>query len=534
LPAVSSPALPDGLASSRSAADRPGLARRVIVALALVTVAPPLVVSLIALAQRAAGRGPTPGLVWLASIVAAVGLGLATLAGRGPLVAFAARLDPAWDGTWHARRGVAFAWILLALVGAAQVGRLSLFMADPALRGASTYPPVDEGVTHMCMSAYVHAGDLSRRGDPNLYDEHHYPAFLGGTLGHAAPMTSPVANLAEWLEDPFEYPPPFLLLPRLGLALSNDFLVLRTGWFALKLAVLFAALLVVGRALAAERRRFALLLAPALLASLPIMFDLQFGQAHLIAILAAMGGMLAFARGRRALGGALLGASVAAKVFPGILLVYLLLRRDFRAVAWTIGAVGVYALAGLLVLGPAPFATFYDYQLPRIASGEAFSFFMRSDLTIAANWGVFGIPIKLGRLGVPGMTTGVARAVTWVYTFFVLGATVVAARRRRAAERGDAEEPLVWLALLILGSLRSPLAPNVYVGAPALWLLALLAPEVRRRPLAIALYVVSFIAIGGLPPMPSPEATIVVWMSGQLAMLALGFWIACRVKRAQV
>jgi hypothetical protein len=45
---------------------------------------------------------------------------------------------------------------------------------------------------------------------------------------------------------------------------------------------------------------------------------------------------------------------------------------------------------------------------------------------------------------------------------------------------------------------------------------------------------VSFVAIGGLPPMPSPEATLVVWMSGHLAMLALGFWIVCRGKPAQV
>jgi hypothetical protein len=103
-------------------------------------------------------------------------------------------------------------------------------------------------------------------------------------------------------------------------------------------------------------------------------------------------------------------------------------------------------------------------------------------------------------------------------------ATIVAGRRARAA----GAPPLVWLALLLLGSLRSPLAPNVYVAAPALWLLALGAGELRGRPGAIAALVGAWVVIGGLPPLGSPQATIVGWMVGQLIAMAIAFWIVLR------
>jgi hypothetical protein len=482
-------------------------------------VAPPLAVALVSIGQRAAGASQTPVVTWLSALALVVVLSGAAVFGRGPLLNAARRLDPSWDGALRRRPRLAPAWTLLALVSVVQLGRLAVFMADASQRWASTYPPVDEGVTHMCMSAYVHAADLSRRVD-NVYSELFYPAFGSGALGHTTSMDSPVANLSAWLEDPFEYPPPFLLLPRLGLLLTNDFLVLRTASFALKFVVLVIALYAVASALSLERRRLALLLMPALASSLPIMFDLQFGQFHLVTIVLAIGGMLAFRREHAALGGLLLGAAIACKIFPGILLVYLVVRREWRALAATIGGVLVLCVLSVVVLGAKPWHAFITYQLPRIASGEAFSFFLKSDLTVASNWSIYGIPIKLKRLGVPGMTLGVARLLAWLYMVPLVAMTVVAARRAQRLEI----EPLVWLAALALASLRSPLAPNVYVGAPALWLLTLLASDIGGRARIIALFVVTFVAIGGLPPLPSAEGTILLWMTGQIAMLAVGFW----------
>lgn len=56
---------------------------------------------------------------------------------------------------------------------------------------------------------------------------------------------------------------------------------------------------------------------------------------------------------------------------------------------WTLVFAAIYAIAGLLVLGPGPFIAFFTYHLPRVASGEAFAFFLNTDLTVTTNASVY-------------------------------------------------------------------------------------------------------------------------------------------------
>ena len=91
---------------------------------------------------------------------------------------------------------------------------------------------------------------------------------------------------------------------------------------------------------------------------LTTLFPLQMGNAQLLYIVTAMLGMVAFARGRHALGGLLLAFTIVGKMFPGILLVYLAVRRDGRAVAWTCAWSVVFLLATLADVGWAPFPYF--------------------------------------------------------------------------------------------------------------------------------------------------------------------------------
>ena len=444
--------------------------------------------------------------------------------GKGPLPLIAGRFPPQLDGALKRRPLVGALSFTLTFVGLVQVARLSCFMADPALRWGSAYPPVEFGVSHMCISAYVHAGDLSSRNAANVYAEEYYPAFQGddSTAGRQPP--SPVKNLDAHLRDAFEYPPPFLLLPRAALALTNDFLDIRTAWFMLQLPLFCALVLALASFTGGSRGMVAGLLLPGLLASFPFMFNFQFGQFHLAAIMLASGGMLAFARGWNRTGGVLLGAAVVTKVFPGLLLVYLAFQGRFRPIFWTIVFAGVYLLAGLVVLGPEPYNAFIHYQVPRLLSGEAFSFNLANDLTLATNASIWSIPFKLDRLGIPGMSAQLAVGLTWIYTAVLLGATCIAARRDHPSEL----QPLIWMGLLTLASLRSPDAPNVYIGTAALWALTFLAIETRGRAWSVFLFVVVWIFVNVVPPPPDPQATIVLWMVVQFVILATGFYVALR------
>jgi hypothetical protein len=413
---------------------------------------------------------------------------------------------------------------VLTLAAVVQIARLSCFMADPSLPWCSTFPPNDFSVRHMCVAAYVHAADLSRRGVPNVYAEEHYPVYALTQLDGTPRVQSKVLHLATYLRDAFEYPPPFLLLPRAALALTNDFLAIRTGWFMIQAPIFCAFALVLAAWVRGCRGGLAGLLVPGLLSSFPFLFNFQFGQFQLAAVLLAVSGMLAFQVRRETLGGALLAGAIVTKIFPALLLIYLAVQRRGRCIVLTLAFTVAYALAGLLLLGPSPYRAFLEYHLPRVASGEAFSFFLRSDLTLAGNASVYAIPFKLQRLGVPGMSAALAASLTWLYTVLLVWATIVAARRRRHS----ALEPCVWLGLLTLCSLRSPDAPNVYVAASALWLLTLLAVETRGRASAVALLVVAWVCIGVQPPLSDPKATISMWMSGQIAMLLIGFWVMLR------
>ena len=81
--------------------------------------------------------------------------------------------------------------------------------------------------------------------------------------------------------------------------------------------------------------------------------------------------MLLFERRRHASGGAILAYAIVSKLFPGVLLLYLVLRRDWRAVSWTAAWSVALAAVTLADVGAAPFAAFLEH-LPGLLSGEAF------------------------------------------------------------------------------------------------------------------------------------------------------------------
>ena len=453
-----------------------------------------------------------PALPRLGLLAGAVGLLLA--AGAAWLVWHSVPGSVA--GAWQRRPVVAALWALGALLALLQVGRLSAFMADPERTWGSLVP--DAVVAdHACLSAYVVAADLSRRGTPNLYDERYYPAFSGDAARLLAP--GDIRNLRRWMDDPFEYPPPFLVFPRAALALTDDFLTIRAGWFVLQALGLIVVGAWLARWIGGRDGQLAFLLLPLVLASLSTMLGLQFGQFHVATLLLSVAAMICFEERRPAVGAGLLAVATVSKLFPAFLLVYLLARRRPKDVAWTLGGCAVFSLVGLAVLGWSPFGAFLTYQLPRIHSGEAFSFYEHEAIVVSRNLGIPGLVTKLQFLGVPGMSRELGAVLGWLFTLVLLWLAWTAGRRAE----GRVAEARAWLALLSLGALRSPLAPP-YVTLSMLWLLTLLAGVIRGRASWVVGFVAAWLLIMGPPPLTGATEFIVAF-AGQLVGLAV-CWLA--------
>lgn len=424
-------------------------------------------------------------------------------------------------GAQQRRPVLSLAWLVLVLLAVAQMTRLSAFMVDSSRLWGSAVPN-PSAANHQCMAAYVYAADLCRRGERNIYDERWYPAFWTPFSTEPEGVSSPVNGLGHWVLDPYQYPPPFLLLPRAALAITNSFEHIRTAWFVIQSLSLVVGGLMLAVWIGGREGLVAGLLLPAILTSLPTMLNLQFGQFHAMAVMLAIAAMVAFDRRRFSVGGALLSFAILSKIFPGLLLVALAAQRRWREIGWTLGFGVVFVLLGLLVLGIDPFVAFASYQLPRIVTGEAFSFIARPDIPVflvSRDFSIYRIIAKLRLLGIAGAGSATAHALVWAYTVVLVWLAWSA--RLGASDRRS--QVLVWLALLNLAALRSPLAPSAYVTAPVLWSLALLAADVRGRYwMAIAL-VIAWMVIMGPPPLPD-KVDLVVAMLGEALTVGMSVW----------
>jgi len=369
---------------------------------------------------------------------------------------------------------------VIALV---QLGRLAVFMMVPAQVGYSQFPSSGRERWHSCLTAYFIAGQAADTTS-DIYDR-----ALFSLSGDPTAIRKP-RMLGAFAIDDYEYPPPFLLLPRaLGLVTSG-FVRLRMAWFGINVGVLLTAMIVVARGLGPAARTRALLFIPLVWMGVPVLNTLQRGNVQAFVIAVSMLAMALFTRQRTAAGASLLAYASVSKLYPGMLVFYLLLKRQWRALAWTIGWSIALLLLTLADMGLGPFRAFREH-LPGILSGEAFPAF-RNPAAAAINLSIPGLVFKAKLFGIPGLGLPVAKAVGWAYTVVVLAAVAVVARRALR----DNEAPSVWLAILILATLRSPFLPQGYGSFPAIWLLTLLAARGEATPRKLLLLVLACLALG--------------------------------------
>jgi alpha-1,2-mannosyltransferase len=402
--------------------------------------------------------------------------------------------------------------------------RLLVFAQAPAPLPAIGWSvtPWNAFVTrHACTTAYWQAATEVERS-PDVYAPANYSTGRVGPDGREIPRF-----IGPYAVDPYEYPPTFLLLPRALTVIAPGFPQFRLLWGVMNLAVVIAAVVLVARRVDRENGTRSLWLAPLALAPLTVFHVFQSGNAQLFFVALAMLGMLAFERGRHAVGGLLLAYAIVGKLFPGLLVVYLAVRRDWRALAWTTAWALGLTLVTIADVGWAPFTAFLDH-MPKLLSGEAFPM-LRMQGPPDVSQSVPGLVLKLPRFGGPVLPFEALKIAGWIFSVVIVWATVRLALRPVAPRLA----PLAWLVVLGLATLRSPFLPG-YGAFQGVWvatiLLALTWSDARRRALALLLWAPLLWMTAGPPTLP-PLVIATASTLQTIAILAL-FGLAVRIGRA--
>jgi hypothetical protein len=457
---------------------------------------------LAALFVFAAAAGLT-GSVVISACAAALGAGAAGLAWSRVVS------DLDWSTT---SRPLRVASAVIAILGLVALSRMTVFIIDSSRTSCSIMPTSEWETRHSCLTAYFVAADIVTRV-PNVYD-----LSLYERPGDNPALPRKPRLMGLFRVDQFEYPPPFLLLPRALAHVAPGFLRLRMLWFGLNGALVFLGLVVVARTLTREAATRALVLVPFVLGTYVTLNTMQKGNVQLTVIAASMLAMVLLERKRWAAGGALLAFVTVAKLYPGLLVIYLLVRREWRALIWTGAFAVLFVALAIADVGWQPFVVFREH-FSGLLSGEAFPAF-RNPAAVAINHSIPGLVFKLKLFGLSGMDFGVARIVGTIYMLVAVAGTVVLARRGS----GQDERPLVWMAILVLATLRSPFLPQSYAPFPALWLLTLMAATGVPRPWGFGAFVLTWLTLNIFVPIDAgmdPRLTAIITTIPQALMVLL-------------
>lgn len=410
----------------------------------------------------------------------------------------ARRLPAELDG-WFARRPrLRWLWAFAAVLAIANTARLGLFMADANQAWASAFPFMPESAQHQCLAAYVRAGELAATGHDDLWVQADYEAGQQST----------VDGIDPYLSDPYEYPPTFVVAPRAVLAATDDYQLVRIGWFGLSVVGFLLAFIALAVWMRGRGGATSLLLLPAIVLSFPFTLGVQWGQAHVLVIAAAMAAMLQFERGRAKTGAVLLAFATTTKIFPGLLLVHLAVRRRWREIAATLAAIALLVGLAAIVLGTGPLVAFVTEHVPRMSSGAAFSFTEDNP----DNYSLYGLAFKLAALGLDA-GRGLGATLAWLWTIVAIALAALGSRGRGEPAR----DAILWLGILCLGTLRSPFAPT-YTAVATLWLFAI---AVGARSWSKALVAVAWVLLQGFPPMFSAAGNALASFPSQAISIAV-------------
>lgn len=193
----------------------------------------------------------------------------------------------------------------------------------------------------------------------------------GGHLLHGEPLYSAAQLAGPYApqgQDGFLYPPPFAaLVAPLAWLFPTDYRAAAWVWAGLGALVLAWSVLALARSERLAERfpildgRGRWLLVAGAFAFPPVVGELVMGNVNLLLLglltVAWLGVRRGDSRGE-AVAGAAIGVAAVIKVFPGLLLLWLLLTRRFRAAAWVLVGAGAAVLVTLPFTGIEPWTQF--------------------------------------------------------------------------------------------------------------------------------------------------------------------------------
>ncbi len=455
------------------------------------------------------------------------GVTIGTIVFAAVIARFTYGVLPAWlDGTAKQHPVKATLFALLALLTVVQASRITANRLNPENR-VTILTGNEFWTAHECGTAYFHACELNDHGEENLYHADHYPS-----LNRELEAQTKFEGME--VGDAYQYPPQFLLLPKTILLFTDHYPTIRYVWFALQFLGIAAVFLLLARWVNGTAGRWMAMLAPLVILSPAALYVYQYTQFHFAAIVMAVAGMVAFEKNKNALGGALLAFAIIGKIFPGFLVILLLAEKRWKPVAWTFGFGVAYTVAALAILGLSPFSAFFSYHLPRLQSFSAFAFLdiwpeFRLEL-ITANLSPYGQIMRLGEMGVAGMTPGLASAFNSLFTIVLIGAIIYAARRLVSRKH----RAIVWLGILGLASMSSPAAWGDYIPLPAMWMLTIFAADAaKNRSSAIThgvCWIFFYFLLGTVPlgSFPAPAITYTLASISFFLLIGLQSWAVVR------
>jgi hypothetical protein len=266
-----------------------------------------------------------------------------------------------------------------------------------------------------------------------------------------------------------------------------------------------------------------------------VLYSLQMGNFQSTAVALGVVALVLLVTKHVKTGAPILAYVAISKIFPGLLVVYLLLARQWRAVAWTaLSGVALLVLT-VAVFGTRPVTDFVNYEVPAISNGQAFPQSEQPNV-VASNTSIYGLTVRMRFLGASWLDQPVGLRVASVYGLIVLALAVLAGWKGRIDVSNPAGRMLLvqtGLALISLASFRSPFVGGPYGYVATLWLLAWLAAGSRSRQSAV-LWSLGFVACAGANWLtPSPHflaSTFWIGATGALFVFALGVGLWCLLR----